>query len=130
ADSGEIAGGDAGGGERGRHHGGDRLPNLVGVMLYPAGPRIMLRQLARRGAERTARSVVNHRPRTGGALIDGEQTGGSHAVVSWERGMRDSRFSIFDLRLPIVHQQPFVTRHSAIANQKSKIENGQKSSRP
>ena len=55
-------------------------PDLLGVVLDPARPRVVLRQFLGRAAERTAGDVVDHGPRAGRALVDGKYIGERHGI--------------------------------------------------
>ena len=51
--------------------GGERIaPDLLRVVLDPAGPRVVLPELVLAGRARPARAVEHHRPAAGRALID------------------------------------------------------------
>ena len=60
----------------------DAAPDLLGVVLHPARPGIMLRQFARRAAARLPGGVVDHGPGAGGALVDRQEKNVLHRKPS------------------------------------------------
>src|SRR5207248_8545748 len=56
-------------------------PDLLGIVLDPAGLGEDLRQLLLRRGDRPARRIEHDGARAGGALVDGENVPGGHRVA-------------------------------------------------
>ena len=91
ADGGDVAGRDPGLGDRlarGRDGGG---PDLLRVVLDPAGRRIDLAKFVLRGRDRRERGVEHDRARRRGALVDREDVAG-HSCAPYSAAALVSRF--------------------------------------
>ncbi len=77
-DSCDIASADPGCFQCPGHHGGDGLPDLIGIVLHPGRLRIILRQFLSGTADAATRHVVNCGPCAGRTLIDGQDVRGRH----------------------------------------------------
>jgi hypothetical protein len=72
ADGGDLAGSQLGQGQGLRERVGDRAPDLLGVVLDPARPGIVLLELAVAAAAQAQLVVEDEHGGAGGALIDGD----------------------------------------------------------
>jgi hypothetical protein len=75
ADGAESPGGDSRGGDRLRRHAAGLLPDLLGVVLDPAGRGVVLGDLGVGAAEHLALGAEHERGGPGGALVEGENGG-------------------------------------------------------